>query len=144
MRRPSDVFSAYNSITGPTFTTTPETVPLDTEHRPSSDTYVLGSPVGELEVTEDDIYEVTYSCSTRPTTNSRTQGQAWLELNGTEVEGTRILMYCRQANYGATGSSQIYLDLQAGDVLRVRAQRTAGGSTLTFHIGGSRLTLRRL
>ena len=137
----NDVFSGYDGPGGTTIVAA-TTVPLTNEHRASSATFSLAG--NEVTVTKQDAYEVTFSCSAMVQTNARTQGQAWLEVNGAEVAGTRVNLYCRQANHGATGSAQVFLDLDEDDVVRIRAQRTAGAGTLEATSNGSRLTLRRL
>lgn len=138
----NDIFSGYDGLGG-TDLTAVSTVPIALEHLVSSGTYTLAN--GEVTVTTTGSYEVTFGVSVEvPSGNSRTQSQSWLERNDIEVPGTRCYHYCRQANHGATGSAQIFLSLAAGDTLRIRAQRTAGGGNLAAGANGSRLALRRL
>ena len=138
----NDTFSGYDSSGGTTVVATPVTVTLDAEHLPSSADFSLAS--NEVTVSGAGDFDITMTWSCMVTTNARTQGQAWLERNGVEVPGTRVLNYCRQANHGATGTAEISLALADGDVLRIRAQRTAGGGTLSCLADGSRLKIRRL
>ncbi len=46
--------------------------------------------------------------------------------------------------FGAFGGGEIGLDLNAGDVVRLRAQRTLGGAPALCMANGSRLKVRRL
>lgn len=138
----NDVFSGYDGPGGTSVVAADTTIPLTAEHIASSATYDLSA--GEITVNEAGDYELTYACSLTVLTNARTQGQSWVEVDGSEVAGTRALQYCRQANHGATGGAQVYVALSPGDVVRIRARRTAGGGTLSAVANGSRLVLRRL
>ena len=139
----NDVFSGHNGATTQDYTATATTMPLTTEHVVSSATYDLTN--NEVTINETGTYEVTYSASAIVSTgSSRSQGQSWLERNGTEVAGTRVYQYCRLANNGATGSAQVYVSITAGDTLRVRSQRTTGAGTLRAPANSIRLALRRL
>lgn len=138
----NDVFSGYDPTGGQAIAPGPATIALSAEHLPSSATYSLAAD--EVTVNEDGAYELTFGVTLTVATNARTQGQAWLEMNGSEVAGTRVMLYCRQANHGATGSAQVFMNLTDGDVLRIRAQRTAGAGSLTTLANGARLALRRL
>ena len=138
----NDTFSGYDSTGGTTVVATPVTVTLDAEHLVSGPDFSLSGD--EVTVSGAGDFDITLSWTCSVLTNARTQGQAWLERNGVEVPGTRIMTYCRQANHGATGTAEISLALADGDVLRIRAQRTAGGGTLSCLANGSRLKVRRL
>ncbi len=140
----NDVFSGYQSAGGTTFAATATTIPITDEHFASSASFSLSA--GEVTVSSSapERYEITYGVGCLVGTSARTQAQSWLEVNGVEVGGTRCALYCRQANHGATGSAQIFLQLADGDTVRVRAVRTAGGGTLSSLANGTRLALRRL
>lgn len=142
----NDPFSAYDGTGGTTVVGTAVTVPLTLEHVVSSANYSLAN--NELTLNKTDRFEITFSITATVTTNARTQGQGWLERwNGTtwsEVPGTRVWLYCRRTNHGATGSRQIFYDLASGNRLRLRIQRTAGGGTLSLAANGSALAVRTL
>lgn len=134
------VFSGYDS-TGGTAVTTATTVPIDAEHMPSSETYSISN--GEVTVNDSGYFKVHFGVSLIVGTSARTQCQAWLENNGVEIPGTRVLMYCRLTNMGATGSVSLFLNCNHGDTLRIRAQRTSGSGTITALQDGSRLSVRK-
>lgn len=136
-----DAFCAYDSAGGQTFTGT-ITVNLDTEFFASSSNYTLSAD--QVTITEAGRYLITYECSVHANTNSRTQAQCFLEANTVEVTGTRSTLYCRLADYGATGSLSIVADAPAGVVIRLRATRTTGSATLITIASGTRLSIVRL
>jgi hypothetical protein len=130
-----DVFSGYSSgatnVAG-----TAVTVPIVSTHKTSAN-YSVSS--GEVTVMAAADYTITVSVSAEASgSTSRTQVEAWLEVESAEVGGTRGQIYCRQTNYGATCGFTVTLALSASDTVRVRAQRTAGGATCparaTIHI----------
>lgn len=137
----NNVFSGYDAAGGRSITTA-TTVAIDTEHFASSGTYTLAS--GEVTINEVGTYEVNAGVTIQSTSGARTQVQMWVERNGVEIPGTRMMAYCRQASHGASGSAQFCLDLNQGDVIRIRAQRTAGSGVVQSLANGSRLTLRKL
>lgn len=138
----NDVCSVYDSLGAIPVIATPITVLLDVELIPSSDTYTIAN--GEVTVHTTGAYEIVGGVSILSTAGNRTQAQSWIERNGDELGGTRMLHYCRQANHGASGSLQVYVLLTEGDVIRLRSQRTEGTGTIQTLAGGSRLALRRL
>ena len=138
----NDVFSGYDAAGGVDLASV-ATVGIDTEHIVSSGTFTLAG--GEVTVNTDGTYEVHMTATVHNALGTaRTQVQMWLEVNNVEVPGTRMMAYCRQLNHGASGTAQVYLSLSDGDMVRLRAQRTAGTGTVETFAGGSRLTLRRL
>lgn len=138
----NDVFSAYDGVGG-TAIAAAVTVPLTAEHIVSSATYTLSG--NQVTIHESDDYELTYGVSfIVPSGNVRAQAQAWIERDSVELAGTRIMLYCRLNQCGASGSVQIYLPLVQDDVIRIRAQRTVSSGAVQCVANGSRLALRRL
>ena len=140
----NDVFSAYNAVAADVAATV-VTLPIDTEHVVSGATFELAN--GEVTVKVAGNYELTFGSTLWMPAGSgsdRTQGQAWLERNAVELPGTRCMHYCRLQHFGATGSAQIFAYVSVDDVLRIRAQRTAGTGVMSALASGSRLALRRL
>lgn len=142
--RMNGAIAAYDSAGSQTFTSGAVTVNIDaTAFTPSSNLYTLSAD--QITVLVAGRYLVSYQTSlTVSSSSSRTQADAWLENNSTEIPGTRSTLYCRSSNYGATGSSVVVLDLAANDVIRLRAQRTNGSATLSPDVNGSRITIVRL
>ena len=137
-----DSISAYDAAGGGSIVAAPATLPMDSVHRPHSSTFELVN--GEVIVRRTAAYEVQFDATLAITTGtSRSHGEAWLEVNGVEVPGTRICLYCRMASHGATGTARVELDLQEDDVVRIRVERTIGGATLVRRADGSRLKMRR-
>lgn len=130
-----DVFSGYGSgstnVAGSAVT-----LPANSEHITSGSTFTSSS--GEVTVNATAEYTVSFSASGYAGGSSRTQIEVWLEVAGSEVAGTRGELYCRTTNYGATAGKTVTLSVTSGQVVRVRAQRTAGSSTCpcraTLHI----------
>ncbi len=140
----NDAISAYDSTGGSSAANPgPVTVNLDAEHFTSSANYSLASD--EITVTAAGRYLIAWAVSYDvPSSSSRSQLQTWLEVDTVEVAGTRASMYMRMTNYGGTGHAQIYYDLSASDVVRIRAQRTVGSASCDGIPDGSRLLIRRV
>lgn len=134
-------FNAYENGTT-TLSSSPTTVGLDTIRVESdNDLFSLGS--GEVTVSESGVYRVTYSCAIDSNSNSRSEMSHWLEINSTELAGTRGYTYHRNTAENRGSYSNISLvELAANDVVRIRtdhvAGATTGGSTIA---NGSQLTL---
>ena len=133
-------FSAHNASNSVNVAGAAITLPITDTHVINNGIFSLAND--EVTILEGGDYEVSYSCSLLASSSSRSQAQAWLEVNSAEVGGTRTAMYCRLTNMGATGSSHVILSLALNDVVRVRALRTLGASVLTCVPNGVRLTLR--
>lgn len=135
-----DGFSAYDSG-GALPITAPATVGLDAEHFVSSSTFALAS--GVVTVAETGLYALDWAVSVTGGGNARTQVACWVERNGVEVSGTRALLYARMASHGGSGGGSVFLSLDAGDSVRLRAQRTAGSGAVTSAANGSRLRIEK-
>ena len=133
--------SAYNTTTA-TFTGT-TTIPLNATNVIDGGAFSIAG--NQITVVEAGRYDIDAAVSLRATgSSSRTQGASWLEVNNSEVAGTRGEHYMRQTDFGATASRSITLDLSAGDTIRQRAVRTQGGASVLAVTNGSRIRIRRV
>lgn len=137
---PPDVISSYDGVGGVTFAATPITIDLSADHRTPGASFDRTG--GEVTVQTAGLYEIDFAASAA-SLGSRTEAEAWLEVNGVEIAGTRGLIYARQANHGATPHRKLWLDLTAGQVVRIRAQRIAGSSNLSTRANASGLVMRK-
>lgn len=125
------------------------TIDFDSEDL-NTDTAVLDFDFtnNEVDILKTGVYLVSYNLFVYVISNSRTQGQSWLELNTgggfSTIVGTQGGLYCRLTNHGATGSALRVLSLNAGDTIRLRAMRTDGSGTLRVDDNGACLTVMRI
>lgn len=121
-------FCAYEAGTT-TLGTGASTVGFDST-RVISDNNLFTLSGGEVTVSESGVYRVTYDVSFDTNSNSRSQVDHWLEINSTEVPGTRRMTYHRNnaENQGSASTSTL-VELDANDVVRVRVDHTAGASS---------------
>ncbi len=139
----SGAVTAYNSVGGTTFNTV-AVVPLDQTPTISSLDYTVDG-TGEVTVLNAGLYEIHAENQLDATAgSSRSQADTWLELNTLEIGGTRFTHYCRQSSFGASGSTTRIISLNADSVIRMRAQRTGGTSTISNFANGSRMTIKKL
>jgi len=135
------IWDAYNNAVGTAFTTGDQTLPLTTV-RTSDSAFSLAS--SEVTCNTAGTYKITYDTSLYISTGtSRSQAETWLEVNTTEVNGTRAQIYARTANYGSATSASCYLSLSVNDVVRIRAARTQGTSTLQAPANNIRLVIEK-
>lgn len=130
-----DVHSGYGANSAAI--TAAVTLPMASNHSTTA-TYSVASD--EVSVGQTADYTIDMSVTTWSTSGGRTQMQAWLERNGVEIAGTRVYLYCRQTNHGASGHERVTLALTSSDALRVRCQRTAGTGVV---IGNANLHIER-
>jgi hypothetical protein len=132
-------------VTGELEVTAGAVVALDTTRSLSGTDFSLGS--GELTYNGGAaLFIIHADVSTDIITGtSRSGSRAWLEIStdgGTDfntVPGTYTHMYNRTAGSAQqTGSLNAMLTLNAGDVVRLFAERTSGTSTIKTIAGGSR------
>lgn len=142
MSAPADLES-YNvyAAAGQSFTGT-ITVATTTERNPSAGYSVDGA--GQVTVAADGRYLVRGRQSCLGGSNGRQEASGWLELNGVEVPGTRGELYRRNNVSGAGCSMEAELDLVATDVIRLRAQVTAGAGAIAMRANGSAIVLERI
>lgn len=119
--------------TGTNFTSTPVTVSYGSfsdSNVPATFTHSSGQFTAQFTGFVEVSYTVT--CDVVSGT-SRSRFEVWAELNGVEIAGTRTRGYCRQVNFGDTATlPPLEIKMNAGDVFRVRANRTTGGATIGF------------
>jgi hypothetical protein len=142
-------WSGYDT-TGGTTITSAATVTIDTVFQ-SSSASVFSLASNQLTVSKTGIYEVTMDCTTGVTSGTtRSESQCYVEVNTgvsfAEITGTRCENYNRTATVGdATTCSATFLhSITSGDILRIRAVRTAGTSTVATVADQSRLTVREV
>lgn len=131
-------FQAYLNVQT-TFATSATDLPLNVEVVKNSPyTHTTNSP--EVSITVSGNYIITVYASPYGTAGtSRSSAEIWLSLNTgsgfTEVAGTRGVAYVRQALFGSCISFERYLTLNAGDIVKVQAQRTEGTTTSVIRSG---------
>lgn len=136
-------FDAYDNAGGQTFTTGTITVNIDTVRENTG--FSLASDV--VTVINSGLYIIAFRVSTEISSGSaRSTSKAWLELDTgggfSEVDGSRGFMYNRNSTAGDNSCSiTVVLDLSAGDQLRIRANRIAGGAALITQADGSGITI---
>ena len=114
-----------------------------TQFTPDAGLYSLASD--QITVVVAGRYLISYQCTLKVSTGtSRSQVDCWLENNTVQMVGTRSSQYMRQQGFGGSGGATIVEDLSASDVVRMRAQRLQGTSTISPIMNGSRLTIVRL
>jgi hypothetical protein len=139
-------FEAYNTVTTTGFSTSAATVLLD-QTRINSAPSLFSFVNSELTVNSSINALISYRVSTEISSGSaRSTSFAWIELDTgsgfAEVEGSRAFMYNRTLDSSAnTGSSNILLNLNAGDKIRLRVQRQDGSDTLNTIIQGCNLSV---
>jgi hypothetical protein len=132
--------SAYDSTGGQSFTGT-VTVSLDSTLVLDSTFYALTS--SEITISFTGRVEISAQCTMRGSGNKASAAESWVERNALEIPGTRSTLHLDKSNYGGTGTASVFLEVAAGDIVRLRAQRTQGISSISTRINGSRLSIRR-
>lgn len=122
-------FYHHNALLSQTFSTV-TTVMLNTPvHVSEGYTYAAG----EVTITAPGIhwYEVTYSVTAKSATGLRTSGRHELEINGVAVPGSKSRTYHRNtANGEDTGTANVLVQMEAGDVVRIRSTGTENITTV--------------
>lgn len=136
-------FSAYNTSDTTLFTASPTTMTLDATDV-SDAPYTLAAD--EVTIGTTGRYVISWSCSLDGHLGgaARTNAASVLQRNGTDIPGTKSEHYIRQANHGATGGGVKIMDITAGDVIRIQAQRDIGAGTVRQVANGTRMTIRRI
>jgi hypothetical protein len=140
-----NVFSGHNGDTTQSFTS--DTTISFTEIR--KDILFTTAEVGggtEVTVNRGGWCKVNFAVSYDVVSgSSRSVSRTWLEKNGVFVPGTYAFGYHRRSDAGEDTASCIRdLQIEAGDVLRIRAKRESGGATLTSIAHGCRLRIEIL
>jgi len=92
------------------------------------------------------FYEISYDYSASGDSNSRSESQARLFLNGTTVISLSLRpVYHRTTAQGAGSATAVrYLQLSSGDTISLQAQRSAGGAPITTEPNGTILRVKYL
>ncbi len=111
----------------------------------NSDTGVFSIASNEITIDRAGDYRISADAYINNSSTSRTEYSIWLELDGVEVNGTRSAVYQRGYDSGQSSSINTILSVTAGQTLRMRIQRTDGGSTAGYQDNdGTRITLQEL
>lgn len=147
---PSKVFEAYDA-TGGTTITTATTVPLNTQRVVDSIyTHSTVTNNGNVTITETGRYRITYQVGTQVSSGtSQSSSTSWLEADTgsgfSEVAGSRGKMENHNTTTGGTHVTRtVILDLTSGSVLRIRAQRLAGTTTVQLRANNSSLVIQSI
>ncbi len=142
---PPRFFDVYDNTGGQTFTTGTITVNLDTTRTDSGDgAFTLASD--EVTINKDGTYVISYRFGNNVTSNTRCGAKAWLEIDTgsgfSEIDGSLTYTYNRGVSYGEnTAMAMVVLDVDAGDKVRMRADREHGSGTMTTLVDASSLSI---
>jgi len=117
---------------------------LDSERKKDSIFEHLSNSA-EIKVLEAGLYLVNYSVGIETISgNSRSQTEARLLVNGSEVLNSRSEIYNRLLSQGGGHAHRSFLlDLSQDDILKIQVQRQSGGGTQATIAGASALTILR-
>jgi len=142
---PVRFFDVYDNTGGQTFTTGTITVNLDTTRTDSGDgAFTLASD--EVTINKDGTYVISYRFGNNVTSNTRCGAKAWLEIDTgsgfSEIDGSLTYTYNRGVSYGEnTAMAMVVLDVDAGDKVRMRADREHGSGTMETLVDASSLSI---
>ncbi len=106
----------------------------------SPTTFVLA--LNEVTINKTGNYKIDFGCYFNNSNTSRTEYTFWLELDGTEVSGSRSGNYQRGYDSGQSSDISMIISVTSGQVLRARVNRTDGGSSVGYQDdNGTRLTI---
>lgn len=132
---------AHNSTGGQVVSSSPTTISIDTQ-APVSDTnqYLIAS--GEIEILYSDKCDIIYSITLENNSSTRTNTKTVLEINkGSGFEkilGSEIFTYERTQNADKqTGTKRVLVDVNKGDIIRIRAQINEGSNNIVLAEGCS-------
>ena len=99
----------------------------------------------QITIADAGDYEITARSYINNSSNTRTEYTIWLEVNGVEVPGTRSGIYARGYDSGSTGVINKIMAITAGQVARLRVQRTDGTATAGYQDdNGTSFTIKKL
>lgn len=134
------LFFAYNSSGSQLITSSASTISIDTIDTSVTDInqYLLAS--GELEFRYTDKCTLTYSVTFTNTNGARTSTQSFLEINQgsgfSKVLGSDVFTYERNdSNDVQTGTKTVFLNINTGDIVRIRSQ-ILNGSNNNVQVSG--------
>ncbi|MBP1672695.1 MAG: hypothetical protein H6Q25_510 [Bacteroidetes bacterium] len=119
------VFEAYdNTVTTQSISATATTLNINTIRTNLGSIYSLNND--EITISEDGIYRISYTAGLYYTGNTNNiNGQFWLEVNSTFYNGTQLYIGSKNTTY-STAAKSVIIQLNNGDVIRVRHQRING------------------
>lgn len=131
--RTRETFFARNS-SNQVFTNSPQTLSIDTSE-PFSDTVAFTLSSGELTAETNTNSYITYSVTADNSNNARSENEWWLELDTGSgfnlVEGSLGKTYHRTVNQGGNSATKgVALQLETGDKIRVRGERSSGSDNI--------------
>lgn len=135
--RTDRILNAYNATGGQVInSSSPTTIQVDTAGS-ASDTAVFLISSGEIEFLESGKYNIFYYVAFDNNNNSRTNTQSFLELNTgsgfSKITGSDVFTYERTSNADRqTGSNVVSLDMNSGNIIRIRSQIIQGSNNTTF------------
>ncbi len=137
-----DKFDVYDNVGGQTFSTGIITVNLDTIRKDTGNgVFSLASDEVTINQTGSFVFTLRVSADHDSGALQRVTVRAWLERDSVEVDGTSGFAYIRAADLFGTVTVVAILDVTAGEVFRVRAERNAVADTLITVADGSSLTI---
>ena len=142
-----NIFYAYDSAGGTLIGNTPTDIPFDTEIREDTE-YTHAANSAEVTINTTGNYEVAYNCTMDVVGTARYIAEHWIEVNDgggfAEAPGTRAGTYHRTTGDGLDNASiEAYLELNAGDILKIQAQGDTNNDIRT-EANGCRLKIRQL
>lgn len=132
----ADYYDAGTTSVG----TTALTLGLDTA-RQANAAFVLAADEITVQATGAGTYLLRYDVTTNETSTGGQGLDIWLENNASEVAASRIKTEHYTSNTNNTAGRTMVLTVAASDVLRLRAQLTAGAGTITTLVGGVTFTI---
>jgi len=133
--------SYYNSASYQGITTSASTLPLNTTQH-SDVAFTLAS--NEITINTASTYRVDYDLSLDESSTSDTTVDMWLEVNASEVAGSRARMFHDSNNEEGGNHGMAILTLAATDVLRIRAQVVSGSSQTDTLANGTRFLIQTI
>ena len=133
--------SYYNSASYQGITTSASTLPLDTTQHGDA-AFTLAS--NEITINAASTYRVDYDLSLDESSTSDTTIDMWLEVNASEVGGSRARMFHDSNNEEGGNHGMAILTLAATDVLRIRAQVVSGSSQTDTLANGTRFLIQTI
>lgn len=111
-----------------------------------SDTgYSFNATTGIVTVSDAGKYLISCVVSAKSTSGTtRSNADAFIEVNGTEVAGTRNHLYLRQSAYGASVNPLIIRDLSASDTVNIAGNIVTGSAAGQQWRTGTTISIVRL
>lgn len=140
----SSIFAAYNAAGGQSLGGSWVDLIWDNQDRIDADySHTLGSAL--ITINTAGWYEISFDVSTQCPSGSNTRSTSEVRMlrNGSQLPGTKALMYNRQSGSGDNSCSvTIIKQLTATDVLIVQALRRSGSAIIETYPEGCRITIR--